>query len=355
MWIFSSSICTLWLFFDVLLCTTSIYHLATVSILRFIAIQFPLKNNFIKSKRLSIGVTVLLWILSTLISSSVLFLGYRDSSNVLDKKNGCHIRNNTFIVVGSIFSFVIPIFVMILMFILMARKLRQQLEKLDLRPIGYKNNNSTNISQSVDLDTVITLRRHVPKQANSNSNNSSSVQDKLKNKFQKCPSRLSLNNSLSCDYDSGVSNRRSFQSQYQFSKEQNDNNNNKKKKKKSKNKFFYRASFYLMNMSNNGTNLPDPKAKSEIQSETKALQVLVLVLITFIVSWLPFTLINISSVFLTQTNSSIHIILTCLAYLGYVSSAVNPLIYTSFNKKFRRNFIEIISCGRKSAHYLESF
>jgi hypothetical protein len=99
----------------------------------------------------------------------------------------------------------------------------------------------------------------------------------------------------------------------------------------------YRTSFYLMNAGNKENN--DTNTKSEIQSETKALQVLVIVLITFIISWLPFTLINLTSVFLKTYNDNIHLVLTCLSYLGYISSSVNPLIYTSFNKKFRNHVL----------------
>ncbi len=36
-----------------------------------------------------------------------------------------------------------------------------------------------------------------------------------------------------------------------------------------------------------------------------------------------------------------------LTYLGYFQSTFNPIIYTVFNKKFRRNFFEIITCKSK--------
>jgi len=340
-WIFNSTVCTLWLFLDVLLCTTSIYHLATVSILRFIAIQFPLKNNCIKSKRLTLGIIILLWILSSLVSSGLLFLGFIDSNNVFDKINGCYIRNNTFIVFGSIFSFVIPIFIMVLMFILMARKLRQQIDKLDLRPIGFKTN-PTNSSQS---ETFVALRRHVAgKQSLSNSSTfdiSGIGKVSIRNQVSRFPSKLSLKNSSSYDIiSSKISINMTHLQQNKYT-----NTTIRNSKSRLRRSILYRTSFYLMNAGNNENN--DPNTKSEIQSETKALQVLVIVLITFIISWLPFTLINLTSVFLKTYNDNIHLVLTCLSYLGYISSSVNPLIYTSFNKKFRKNFTEIMCCKGK--------
>ena len=38
-----------------------------------------------------------------------------------------------------------------------------------------------------------------------------------------------------------------------------------------------------------------------------------------------------------------------LTYLGYFQSTFNPIIYTVFNKKFRRNFFEIITCKNKKS------
>ena len=324
---FSSSICTLWLFLDVLLSTTSIYHLATVSILRFIAIQYPLRNNCLKSKRLTLGIIVLIWIVSTLMSSSVLVLGFMDSNNVLNKRE-CYLRNHTFIFYGSIFSFVIPIFIMILMFILMARKLRKQLGRLDLRPIGTTSGKSVDNDEGSKHKDTGTLRRH---KAARSLTQTSSIFEHYSLRFNSKKSSVQSSRRKKCASNRNINNAR--HRDFEFSRS--------RLRRKS---FFYRTSYYLMKLSDNSNNSTDPKTNNEIQSETKALQVLVIVLITFIISWLPYCSVNLASVFIESNKENLHIILSWLSYLGYIASAINPLIYTSFNKKFRKNFIQIMFC-----------
>jgi hypothetical protein len=85
-------------------------------------------------------------------------------------------------------------------------------------------------------------------------------------------------------------------------------------------------------------------SKNEMQNEAKALQVIIIVFIIFLIAWLPFCLFNIASVF--YQSHSINLILTWLAHLNYVSSALNPIIYTIFNKKFRKNFVKILLCKK---------
>lgn len=117
---------------DILLCTSSIYHLSAVSILRFIAIQFPLKSNRTISTNQTFLILAMIWIISTLFSSIILFLGNDDLNNVMDpSSHRCGLKHNKFRFYGSIFSFVIPLLIMIVMFSLMVRKLRKQLIRLE--------------------------------------------------------------------------------------------------------------------------------------------------------------------------------------------------------------------------------
>ena len=92
------------------------------------------------------------------------------------------------------------------------------------------------------------------------------------------------------------------------------------------------------------------KSRSENQNESKALQVLGVVFIVFIITWLPFCFLNMLSTII-EMNNQITIqfsnLVVFFTYLGYFQSTLNPIIYTIFNQKFRKNFIEIIKCQRK--------
>jgi hypothetical protein len=212
------------------------------------------------------------------------------------------------------------------MFILMARTLRKQIDKLDLRPIGSdKSSVDMKSCDSTDRERS-TLRRHLPK--HSLIAHSSSISS-----FE------NLNNIITSN---GISNNRQKYNSYQ-------KNMQRKARIKLKKSFLYRISFYLMKLSFHNSAAHNDSTKitnSEIQSETKALQVLVIVLITFMISWLPYCLVNLASIFIN--NDNFNVILSWLTYLGYIASAINPLIYTLFNKKFRKNFIDIIYCVKKS-------
>lgn len=91
-----------------------------------------------------------------------------------------------------------------------------------------------------------------------------------------------------------------------------------------------------------------------MRSELKALKVLGIVFIAFIIAWLPFCLMNFILV-IYDGDQYAHLaeFLNYFTYLGYISSTFNPIIYTAFNKRFRQNFFEILHCrkrGQKKKH-----
>lgn len=63
----------------------------------------------------------------------------------------------------------------------------------------------------------------------------------------------------------------------------------------------------------------------------------------FIVCWLPFFLTH---VLITHCQAC-HVspaLYRATTWLGYVNSALNPVIYTTFNVEFRKAFLKILSC-----------
>ena len=64
----------------------------------------------------------------------------------MDANNKCYLRNENFILYGSIFAFVIPLLIMILMFILTVRSLRMQLIKLETLSINRKKGNQSTLT-----------------------------------------------------------------------------------------------------------------------------------------------------------------------------------------------------------------
>ncbi|XP_055607421.1 uncharacterized protein LOC129755113 [Uranotaenia lowii] len=80
-----------------------------------------------------------------------------------------------------------------------------------------------------------------------------------------------------------------------------------------------------------------------VANEQKATKVLGLVFFTFVFCWAPFFILNILFAAVPEIEVPDRIVSICL-WLGYVSSTINPIIYTIFNKTFRAAFIRLLRC-----------
>ncbi|XP_027010023.1 5-hydroxytryptamine receptor 2C [Tachysurus fulvidraco] len=83
-----------------------------------------------------------------------------------------------------------------------------------------------------------------------------------------------------------------------------------------------------------------------IQNERRASQVLGVVFFLFLVMWCPFFVTNVI-IALCQGGCSKRLLglMDILVWVGYVSSGVNPLIYTLFNKSYRHAFSRYLRCS----------
>ncbi|CAH1709240.1 unnamed protein product [Aphis gossypii] len=86
-------------------------------------------------------------------------------------------------------------------------------------------------------------------------------------------------------------------------------------------------------------------AANAVRTEQKASKVLGVVFFTFVLCWSPFFLLNIVFAVCPKEDCPVpdHVTEVCL-WLGYVSSTINPIIYTIFNKTFRAAFIRLLKC-----------
>lgn len=80
-----------------------------------------------------------------------------------------------------------------------------------------------------------------------------------------------------------------------------------------------------------------------VATEQKATKVLGVVFFTFVFCWSPFFILNIFFAVCPNYHVPEYIVDICL-WLGYVSSTINPIIYTIFNRTFRAAFIRLLKC-----------
>lgn len=79
----------------------------------------------------------LTWIAAAILSAPVLLLSYQDTKNIIN--NGkCVLTNSNFIIYGSICSFIIPTFVMSLMYCLSVKRLNQFLKTFNNKSMQTK-------------------------------------------------------------------------------------------------------------------------------------------------------------------------------------------------------------------------
>uniref|UniRef100_A0A669DM97 5-hydroxytryptamine (serotonin) receptor 2C, G protein-coupled-like 1 n=1 Tax=Oreochromis niloticus TaxID=8128 RepID=A0A669DM97_ORENI len=85
------------------------------------------------------------------------------------------------------------------------------------------------------------------------------------------------------------------------------------------------------------------------KNERRASKVLGIVFFLFLVMWCPFFITNVTFVLCSNScnESLLHDLLNVFVWVGYISSGVNPLVYTLFNKTYRRAFSSYIRCQYK--------
>lgn len=89
------------------------------------------------------------------------------------------------------------------------------------------------------------------------------------------------------------------------------------------------------------------RTMQSISNEQKASKVLGIVFFLFVAMWCPFFVTNVLAVACNPTicpQSLMEMLLNIFVWVGYMSSAVNPLVYTLFNKTYRAAFARYVRC-----------
>ncbi|XP_076758934.1 SIFamide receptor [Xylocopa sonorina] len=86
------------------------------------------------------------------------------------------------------------------------------------------------------------------------------------------------------------------------------------------------------------------------KSKVKVVKMLVVVVILFVLSWLPlyviFTVIKLGGDVAEREDEILPIATPIAQWLGASNSCINPILYAFFNKKYRRGFVAILKSGR---------
>ncbi|XP_009272698.1 PREDICTED: D(2) dopamine receptor isoform X2 [Aptenodytes forsteri] len=319
-WRFSRIHCDIFVTLDVMMCTASILNLCAISIDRYTAVAMPmLYNTRYSSKRRVTVMIAVVWVLSFAISCPLLF-GLNNTD-----ENECIIANPAFVVYSSIVSFYVPFIVTLLVYVQIYIVLRKRRKRV----------NTKRSSHGLDSDTQAPLKEaesHI-EEMEMEMVSSTSPPEKTTIK-PAAPSNHQLVVPVASNQDTNSTLQAPLDSPGKVEK----NGHAKETPHTTK-------VFEIQSMPNGKTRTSlktVSRRKLSQQKEKKATQMLAIVLGVFIICWLPFFITHILNM---HCDCNIPpAMYSAFTWLGYVNSAVNPIIYTTFNIEFRKAFMKILHC-----------
>ncbi|XP_036114636.1 D(2) dopamine receptor isoform X2 [Molossus molossus] len=312
-WRFSRVHCDIFVTLDVMMCTASILNLCAISIDRYTAVAMPmLYNTRYSSKRRVTVMIAIVWVLSFTISCPLLF-GLNNT-----EQSECIIANPAFVVYSSVVSFYVPFIVTLLVYIKIYTVLRRRRKRV----------NTKRSSRAFRANLKAPLKEAARRAQELEMEMLSSTSPPERTRYSPIPPshhQLTLPDP-------------SHHSTPDSPAKPEKNGHAKDHPKIAK-------IFEIQSMPNGKTRTSLKtlsRRKLSQQKERKATQMLAIVLGVFIICWLPFFITHILNI---HCDCAIPPVLySAFTWLGYVNSAVNPIIYTTFNIEFRKAFLKILRC-----------
>nr|AIZ66402.1 5-HT7 receptor [Bombyx mori] len=291
-WPFGPVICDFWVSSDVLSCTASILNLCMISVDRYYAITKPLEYGVKRTPRRMLFCVFIVWISAAFISlPPVLILGNEKT------ETSCSVSQNQYYqVYATLGSFYIPLTVMVIVYYKIFRAARKivkdekraqsHLEAHCYLEINVKNGGAT---EAKLLGAQTTTQP--PRGSTASTNTTSS------NKINTNRIRSSLSNFAQKSHKA----KDMFQTQSPHQK----------------------------------------KLRFQLAKERKASTTLGIIMSAFIVCWLPFFVLALLRPFLNE-DAIPDAVSALFLWLGYLNSLLNPIIYATLNRDFRKPFQEIL-------------
>ncbi|XP_024135396.1 D(3) dopamine receptor isoform X1 [Oryzias melastigma] len=354
-WLFSRLYCNIFVTLDVMMCTASILNLCAISIDRYTAVVMPvLYNTTHCSRKRVFAMIATVWVLAFAVSCPLLF-GF----NTTDDPMVCSISNPDFVIYSSVVSFYLPFIVTLLVYIRIYVFLRMRRKRI---AFGQASGKVQPGSTHPSVETC--LQEETPKAKQ----DLSPIRIKVQSVDSSGPSKPSLlsgclwrkrpktgpaENSVLppvdmqnyCSISHASCGRTEFDLE-QGQEEQDASGSNQLELPP------IRLNCEVKELSNGRTHTSlrpishshnNPRFRSMHAREKKATQMLAIVLGVFLICWLPFFVTHILNTH-CRTCRIPPALYGAFTWLGYVNSALNPVIYTTFNIEFRRAFIKILSC-----------
>ncbi|XP_066557087.1 D(4) dopamine receptor isoform X1 [Amia ocellicauda] len=291
-WALNMVLCDALMTMDVMLCTASIFNLCAISVDRFIAVSIPLNYNRRHIDQRQIILLSTTWIFALAVASPIIFginnIPHRDPTE-------CKLEDDNYIIYSSVCSFFIPCPIMLVLYFGMFRGLKKWEEA---RKAKLKN--SMQACRKYHSQHPLPLLPPI-----------------LPPTIERDPASIKLEELNHYSHPDCP-----------FPKE------------------YKRSPIQTVAFPDVKYVQATPKKKrAKINGrERKAMKVLPVVVGAFLFCWTPFFVVHITRALCDTCTISPQLI-SIVTWLGYVNSAVNPIIYTVFNTEFRNFFHKFLhSC-----------
>ncbi|XP_055594281.1 tyramine receptor 1 [Uranotaenia lowii] len=394
-WEFGIHVCKMWLTSDVLCCTASILNLCAIALDRYWAITDPI--NYAQKRTLERVLALIagVWVLSLLISSPPL-IGWNDWPEEFSSEFPCQLTSNQgYVIYSSLGSFFIPLVIMTIVYIEIyiatRRRLRERaqaskINTLASRSIGVTGEKEPAPVQPIpDRESISSETNHNehPNSTSSSSTEHRSQRKRKKNAKEKkeakeaakrakqaaenqlrlalrdedsvteCPENSFNSAKANCDINSANVVGPNGTAAIGSAEDDNDKalhptngaGTDDKKQQKTGGSSASSASKGRMKQSfrkTGGINqFIEEKQKISLSKERRAARTLGIIMGVFVVCWLPFFLMYVILPF-CPTCCPTNKLINFITWLGYINSALNPIIYTIFNLDYRRAFKRLL-------------
>lgn len=338
-WEFGILFCKMWVTSDVMCCTSSILNLCAIALDRYWAITDPI--NYAQKRTLGRVLALIggVWVLSLVISSPPL-LGWNDWPEEFSPETPCQLTSERgYVIYSALGSFFIPLLIMTIVYIEIyiatRRRLRERAKVSKINAFATKNYTKKDTKEPPpppDQESVSSETNHNEHPNVSDSvSNAKMKEKKMKRKKKKKASEEDNKSKLlappTAPEDSVTDNP-----------EHSSGGSHKPVDDQ---------------IALNPVVVPAPKKPGQVyqfieekqrislSKERRAARTLGIIMGVFVVCWLPFFLMYVILPFCPMCCPTDKLI-NFITWLGYINSALNPLIYTIFNLDYRRAFKKLL-------------